>query len=681
MDNIFVFTPRAGLDSKQNLAEFIQRCRLESTALGADLPFDDPCWDISGTVKNKGRNNKSRVIFSSYQAAKAGNELPTMSRFFLPFAQAYFRYSLGLRPNSSWSRIIGALRAIDEILCRRGCSGQINAITHDVLDEVRNLLLDDYSQSVAAQIAGEVQAISDFLIESELVQVKTRWLKGVKRPATPDIRVGAAAEKARNEKMPSSRAIEAMAYLFINAVEADELYVGSTLALLHCAPQRINETVRLPVNCEVDSIDLNKTQHYGFRLPSSKEFEESVRWIVPTMANVARKAIQNLKAVSAPARQIAKWYEHDRTRVYLPESMEYLRNTSLLELAEISQILYGTCDEVKKARNWCSREKVSALKGRFAFKDVEAAILAKLPDGFPYAQPGLLFSEALFICRRFELDATLTTYNCLIDYVTSDQIASRIGESGSVVSSIFERFNLTEDDGTPVFVRSHQMRHYLNTLAQANSVTQIDIAMWSGRADIRQNRAYDHVSGESLLEKAREVALSQNSDVFGGDLNVRKVRIVARRDEATGGLLHKSAHITDYGMCTHEYSTLPCQIHYDCLNCNSLVCVKGDNVKLANIIRLQDETEVLLAAAEEAEKDFAHGASRWVKHQRQTLEHIKKLISILTDSSIPEGAMVKLTGIKPASRLEQAEAARVEAKVIAVPKRMNKLLERVKQRG
>jgi len=678
MNNIFVFTPRADLDAKQNIALFVQRCRDESTVFGVDLPFDEAKWDISKTINSKGRTKAVRVIFSSYHAAKDNKELPTMSPLFLPFAQAYFRYSYGLRATTAWSNRLTALRVIDEVLCQRGLFGQVTSINHDILNEACNLVLTGYSQSVAAKIAGEIEALSDFLIESDFVQLKTRWLRNISRPVDDGRRVGKAADNARQDKLPSVRAIEAMAHLFCNASEPVELYIGSTLALLHCAPQRINETVRLTVNCEVDEIDLQKQPQYGLRLPGSKGFENAVRWVLPTMVDVARKAIRNLKQVSADAREIARWYEKNPTKIYLPKALEFLREQAFLLPSEISQILYGT-DEEKRARSWCAHEKIAPKDGKFPFEKIEAVVVAKLPKDFPYAQPGLLFSDALFICRRFEMDATLTPYACLIDYVTSDQISSRISKSGSVVKTIFEKFNLTEDDGSPVLVRSHQLRHYLNTLAQSNNVSQIDIAMWSGRADIRQNSAYDHVSSDALISKAREVALYKKSDIFGGDLNVKKIRIIARRDGATGNLKAKSAHITDYGMCTHEYSASPCQIHYDCLNCNELECVKGDNIKLENLLRLKEETERLLADAEDAEKHFVNGASRWVKHQRQTVDHCNKLISILTDASIPDGAMVKLIGIKPASRLEQAEFERNEVHAVVLPSRKNKLLERIKR--
>jgi hypothetical protein len=678
MNNVFLFTPQAKLDVKQNLEYFVQRCRDECLAFGSDLNFEKNIWDISGTINLKGRSKAVRVIFSNYIAAKNGREIPTMSAPFLPFAKAYFRYAFSLRPTTAWNNRLVALRAIDHVLCLRGCDELVIDINHDILDEARNLILSGYSLTVAAKVASEIEAISDFLIESGFIQLRTRWLKNFSRPSTIEDRVGKDADKAREEKLPSVRAIEAMAHLFRNASAPDELYLGSTLALLHTTPQRINETVRLTVNCEVEEPDLNKQVQYGIRLPSSKGFQNTVRWIVPSMVNLAKRAIHNLKTVSSEARKIAKWYEDNPTKIYLRDELTNLRLRNYLSPIEVSQVLYGISDE-KIARTWCISQKISKRDGLYAFDEIEKSVIAKLPKNFPYAQPDILYSDSLFVCRRFELDAKLTTYACLIDYVTSDQISSRIGNSGSVVSTVFERFRLTEDDGSPISIRSHQMRHYLNTLAQSNGISQIDIALWSGRADVHQNKSYDHVTSDALLSKARDLAIHKKSDIFGGDLNVKKVRVVARRDDVTGQLKTKTAHITDYGMCTHEFSSSPCQIHFDCLNCNELVCIKGDSVKLENILRLRSEIELLLVNAEDAEKDSVHGASRWVKHQRQTLDHCNKLISILTDETIPDGSVVKLSGIQPASRLEQAEFAREDTTNVALPVRRNKLLERIKR--
>ena len=52
------------------------------------------------------------------------------------------------------------------------------------------------------------------------------------------------------------------------------------------------------------------------------------------------------------------------------------------------------------------------------------------------------------------------------------------------------------------------------------------------------------------------------------------------------------------------------------------------------------------------------GANRWVEHQRKTLERLDQLCSILEDPRVPKGAVIQLSGIVPASRLEQAAQGR-----------------------
>lgn len=50
---------------------------------------------------------------------------------------------------------------------------------------------------------------------------------------------------------------------------------------------------------------------------------------------------------------------------------------------------------------------------------------------------------------------------------------------------------MTQEDGTPIALTTHQFRVWLNTHAKIGGVDDWKIAQWSGRADYRQNSAYD----------------------------------------------------------------------------------------------------------------------------------------------------------------------------------------------
>lgn len=677
MASIVYFKSRAELVATENLNEFVRLCRDDLQVFGADLPFDSNVWDISSYIEVKGRVKAVRVVFSSLAAAKESKNTPTMSEAFLPFAKAYFRYWHGLRPTTAWSSRLTALRVLDSVLSAEMLDGDVTATTGDLLNQACNVIIKNYSPALAPKLAGALENIADFLLDNNLTQMSTRWVKPIRKAREHNNRVGKAADEAREKKLPSVAAIEAMAYVFRNADEPVEIYVGSTLALLHSAPQRINETVRLPVDCEVEEKDKDGVLQYGLRLPGSKGFNNSIRWVIPTMREVAEAALEKLRVVTAEARKVAVWYENNPKDIYIPEQLEYLRSKRWLQLDEVSLILFGNPDpEISK--DWCYQNKVAKENGLYSFEDVQENVLRRMPNGFPWAQKGLLYSRSLYIVRRFELDATLRMYTCLVDYLPYDQICSRLGKSGSAANTVFERFNLTEDDGSPISLTSHQVRHYLNTLAHANNVSEIDVAMWSGRADVGQNKIYYHLQPDNILAKTRSLVTATASQLFGGDLSIQKPRVAIRRDSA-GTIRTGSAHITDFGMCTHDYAMSPCEIHRDCLNCNELVCVKGDVVKTANIKFVKYETENLLREAEVAEGASAYGASRWVKHHRQTLQHCVQLLRILEDPEVTPGALVKLTGFQPASRIAQIEEELNGPASPVIPARTNKLLERLKR--
>jgi hypothetical protein len=669
--DILLFQSKAELSAEYNVAGFEQFCRTNLILFGADLPFDNDSWDITSEYPVKGSKKKSRAIFSSYEAARIRRDMPTISPGYKGFAKSYFRYSLTLRSSTQWSNRLAALRVLDHALCAEGLDGQVYKATHDIFSKACLVISKAYQAETAAKIAGQLAEISKFLVENDLCQMKTAWVNPLKKPNDLGIRIGAEADKAREKKLPSKEAIEALAYIFQTPESAAEVFVTSTLALMYCFPQRINEVVRLPYNCEVEEDDEQKP-HYGLREPGSKGFDDSVRWIVPTMEPVARAAIKNLKDASSEARKVALWYEKNPAKVYLLPEFEYLREKTYVTQDEVGAILYG---KLKPMKSWCNAEKVGiVIPKHYSFVDVERVVLGKLPKDIFQTSPALKYSESLFIVRRFELDATLNAYACIVDRISHGEITARLGSSGSA-TSIFEKRGFKEVDGTVIDMRSHQARHYLNTLAQANGASQLDIAMWSGRADPSQNSVYDHVTPGEILTKTKAIAVAAGSQLFSGVTEIPKVRVVAHRDDATGKLITGTAHATLYGMCRHDYASSPCQIHRDCLNCHEHVCVKGNTVKLENIRRLRNETEVLLTKAEVAEQQSKHGASRWVVHQRKTLIHCEQLLSILENPAISDGALVALTEIRSASRFEQVGFLRQEK--LEQPKR-NKLLEKMK---
>ncbi len=90
------------------------------------------------------------------------------------------------------------------------------------------------------------------------------------------------------------------------------------------------------------------------------------------------------------------------------------------------------------------------------------------------------------------------------------------------------------------------------------------IAKWSGRADIRQNSAYNHVSDRDTIQQIKELT-SDKEKSFGELVTQARVSLIPREEFAA--MTIGAAHTTDLGFCVHDFAMSPCPIHGDCDTC------------------------------------------------------------------------------------------------------------------
>lgn len=653
MAEIVLFTPKAELDAAANLRSFVDMCRSKLTIFGADLPFQSDVWDVTDAVAVKGRAGKrERITFSN--AATVDQKVPEIMREpFLSFAKAYIRYMHGMRPTKIIHNRMAALRAIEAALLEKGAVADPVQIDLRVLNRAAQIVSGRFSDGAAYRVGKQIEMLSVYLTENRLTSLPVRWRNPIKRPSSA-VRVGKEFDERRAEKMPSSAALDALPLIFRLAKEPADVIAVSVAAILLASPDRIGEVLTLPEACEVRETRNGKEDAYGLRWWPAKGAKPMVKWLVPSMASVVEEALQKIRLVTAEARRIAQWYEQHPSQLYLAPEVSYLRNQEWLSIAEVAEILGLFTESVSF---WCKAKaiKTERLGGTqvFArFSDVEAAVLGMLPRGFPVLdnETGLKYSEALIVVQCNQLHFRKSTYKCMIETISVNQINVALGSSAlHGHHSIFSRFDFTEPDGSPIKITSHQFRHYLNTLAQAGGLSQLDIAKWSGRRDIRQNEAYDHVTPGHMLEKIRDAV---GGDQMFGPLAELPKKVLIRRDEFAR-LVVPTAHTTDLGYCIHDYTASPCQLHMDCIHCRDLVCVKGDVEKEAMLRRRLDEAKSLMVKAQAATAEGYAGSDRWFDHHRSTVDRLAQICSIMDDPAVPSGAVIQLAAPIMPSRLEQ----------------------------
>lgn len=661
MADVVAFVPRVELDAQANMADFISLCKSQLNVFGQSLPFESDVWDLSDTIRPKAVRAAQRLVFSSLN--KSRETTPNMMREpFKSFAKAYMRYQYGMRPTLGVARRMAALRVLEAALLEGGTTDAVHVTTH-VLNRAVQMLTEQLSPSSAYQTANQLATVADFLCDSRLTATLTRWRHSLRRPPVDGTRVGAEFDRRRMQKLPSPAALDALPIVFRQANEPADMIVSSVSAILISAPDRINEVLMLPVDCETrQKRDGFKEADYGLRWWPAKGAEPMIKWIIPSMVEVVQAAVDKIRTVTADARDVATWYQANPTRLYLTAETEHLREREWLCMPDLGDVLFADPVGRTVAWRWCVENKILLHRqGRRAFvrfKDVEAAVLRMLPRGFPIVHPstGLRYKDALCVIQRNALDAKKARYRCVIEPVTHLHIHNRLGSRSTTgIDSIFDRCGHYEPDGSPIRVNTHQFRHYLNTLAQAGGLSQLDIAKWSGRRDVRQNRHYDHETANAIVARIR-TAVGDDTRMFGPLATEPRAALVTRDEFAR--LRVPTAHTTDFGYCVHDYVMSPCQMHRDCLNCGEQVCVKGEAEKERRVRQAHEEATLLLAMAEQAEAEGELGASEWIGYHRLQLARIVALLKILDDQTVPRGTIIWLTPIDIPSRLDQATEAR-----------------------
>lgn len=655
MSDVVLFTPLVEKTAQENLDAFIDLCRNKLAVFGKDLPFNDFVWDVTDFVQARGKVSRKRIHFSSWDTVD-GRLQCAMPEPFVSFAKAYVRYQQGFRPVIDQNARVAPLRAICVALNEIERTSPVDVEGH-VLNRAAQLLEERCEPERAYRLGRQLQIISQFLTDKRLVKTSLNWQSHIKRP-TDTQRVGKEFDKRRHERLPSVADLDAVAEAYRRAKEPEDVIITSIAAIMCSTPDRIAEILTLRVDCEYQDRLPDGQEVYGLRYWPAKGADPMIKYVIPSMTDLVKDAIARIRLHTESPRALAQWYEHNPTRLYLPERLEHLRGKELV-LEQVSEILYGTPDFLTEARSWLAYRKVnkrgpSIDNLMISFANLEKAVIDQLPRTFPFLDKGLglRYSEALCVVPLFFFNQQKRTLSFGLNSATHEHVSDGLGarlEDG--ISSVFSRLGITDPDGEPIRINTHKFRHYLNTLAMQGGLSELDIAKWSGRKDVRQNRAYDHVSARDKLALIRD-AVGDQSKMFGPLGHAPSVPSITRDEFAN--LKVMNAHTTEFGYCTHDFASTPCQKYLDCLNCNELVCIKGDEARETNIRRQLDEIRDLLAAARKGVEEGAYGADRWLQHQTQTLQRLEELSAIFDNPMVQRGAVIQLKHLPSTSRLTQA---------------------------
>lgn len=650
MANLVPFIPQVNLAASTNMERFVSFCRDELTVFGVDLDFDAPTWDVTGYYHQRGKAHKILLNFVEL-ASRRGSIGSPMPEPFASQAKAYIRYLVGRSTRKSPPVAeIGVFREILAAFSDKAMVPDLGMLDAHLLDHTVQLAIARKHGDHGARVGVYLGSLSKFLREKNLAaHAPIDWKHGqawewYKRSA---------ADERRAALMPSDEALQALPQAFRRAKEPRDAIPTAVMALLACAPSRVNEVFALPFDCEIKPLT-EGDEGYMLRWAGSKGHHDFAKGIPAIMADVAKEAIERLREHTAEARRIAAWYEKHPSRLYLPDDCTDLRGKNL-KGEDIARII--GFNEPGNGRDWAIDRglkpigEVRSSNGRthftFLFSDVESAILSLLPRSFPIFDraTGLHYSEALMVVRRQEFaDRGRSRWRCMITPVQYGNIMHNF----HTPDGVFARLGLSTPE-QPIVLRTHQLRHYLNTLAQRGGLSEMEIAAWSGRKDVRQNAAYDHRTPAEMLQRKR----SRDKELATIKGAALKVNSPMRRAEAANRAVH--GHATEIGFCEHDFAASPCAMFMECLHCTKHVCVKGHDPRHLDRVTLAVESarRSLIEAEAALSKEY-EGSEDWVRAHEETIERLEQLQAILADPTVPDGSLIRLAKSGRYSLVEQA---------------------------
>ena len=449
-----------------------------------------------------------------------------------------------------------------------------------------------------------------------------------------------AGQHARRDRLPSEAHVaNGLADIYReHAVEPRDKLRAAALAILVVTGFRIGELLTLPLDCEVRETRGGQIR-YGIRYYREKTRGGArllaVRWLTPIGAELAQEAISWIRKVTHAARQRAKLLEISPHRVPIPGFHWGARMTR----REVARVL--GCNHLSVftiARDKLIRHQDS--KGIYyrAF-EVEAYLrnlrvrqlwTVDRRDGTRQK-----LSETLFIAFRNFFHATRSACPLLVEPVLLSQIADFVTCRGNMKSA-FERFGIREPNGSFCRMTTHQLRHWLNHIADKGGLPVELQTRWLGRENARDTEAYRHATVSERLEWVKAGIREGSFHGVKADIYAELSR--GQREAFLEGEI-QAAHFTAFGICLHDFAVTPCPFHLNCVRgCPDYLRTRGNHKEREHLIQIRTATEQALAAARLQAAHNAGIAEPWVRHCEQTLDGIAKALAVDDDMELGDSS-------------------------------------------
>lgn len=686
-ENIVDFKPKSSLAAEAQLAAFIEWAKLTlpkgvPNRVHASIRWEDSSWHKHGV------HSCSFTALGSTRAAPKAMQAP-----FTEFAKAivvYRRMYLQKKQNKGWLK---ALSALEAALVELTGTRDVTRVSATVCNKACEYINFHWIKGSSAYQYGMIlEAIITLMRAKKLLKSDFRWTS----PLDGQPRATLKQQKAdREQKLPNPEAIKVLGEVFNNKLTRPlDIVVTSACALLLSAPSRGGELADVELDCLLFKEDARGNRRMFLRWYAEKMNQVILKPVIsPEMEPVVERAITLLKPITDEAREYAAWLE-DHPDEFPPheglppkgpdeplsfaeacaalklsitgrQSPRSIFNGGLLKVIEKQKALNPAARALlTEIRNgWdSSAGRIITIKGRagiarFEYDDRCVITLRKLnvllrerylPKDFPYTTPytegkaRVKYRDALFTVRTGAMakdsGAAVVTHGFGVEIgACIARLNTQLGGSNNPnKKSLFERY------GYPgLKVNTHAFRHELNTRMHEAGLSQLLIDAFSGRTTMGSLYNHETIEDRTLRvaayhPKTKHSTAAQRLDKVKTNQPLNLVEVRELREGEQDRIIHQ----THLGVCVHNFACEPCPKMGACLDCGRLGCVKGDDVKLGNLMEERDDLKRRLDKAMDAQSRGVFGASESAKKLGEKLFKCEALIHTLENPELENGAIV-----------------------------------------
>jgi len=609
-----------------------------SAAFG-QIDWDNPVWDVTKSEPQRShKQRKLNLCFTAHRnetdaGSKTGAPFSNSARF-ADLVKAIIRKRKeigGQCVNNQTELIIGFRYLYDEL---QDYNRDLTRRTREKLDAAAKVARSREIVGTVYRPVQRLEEIARILDENGIVRSKLDWqCSWNSRPKSlrtqllkEDPTSEALIPSIGDSKLPSDGIIEAIAYLYHyipKSAWVDRVRICLS-SLLLITGFRIGELLTLPAR-RVETEDRTGNKYLVYY--PEKGAPPDKKWLLPAGGQIAETIVDELLELTADPRSMAKWLAEnpgqvevsglDLTLHAIPlekltaalrlsgvaATRSFLKNRGVQVYRPVDRPVVFTFELVKALRAESILSPVNIVRNTGEELHLRDALACAFGNAFRSSHPTLLY------CVKPISEQQL-----------SDFLQSRAGQPAA-----FERYRVRGPDGNVLHVNSHAFRHWLNDLLDRGGLSDLEQAVYFGRRNPQDNRAYQTRTPAERARKARQ-------DLKSGTLRGPVAQVIARlplpRQDALIAARVQAVHVVPGGLCFHQFSQSPCPNQMACTDgCGDFHWQIDDPLAKRE---LDFEKTVLEAAVDAAAKEVAEaswGASAWLQHNTRKLNQVNAAIA------------------------------------------------------